>query len=80
MLYPVAILTAQQMGVNPVPMVMAVAFSSSMAFATPVATPPNAMVMAAGRYSFFDFLRVGVPLQIIVAICIVLLLPMIYAF
>lgn len=80
LLYPVAILTAHQMGVNPVPMVMAVAFSSSMAFATPVATPPNAMVMAAGKYTFFDFLRVGVPLQIIVAICIVLLLPIFYPF
>lgn len=80
LLYPVAILTAQQMGINPVPMVMAVAFSSSMAFATPVATPPNAMVMAAGKYKFADFLRVGVPIQIIIAVCIILLLPVFYPF
>ncbi len=80
LLYPVAILTAQQMGVSPIPMVMAVAFSASMAFATPVATPPNAMVMAAGKYKFLDFLRVGVPIQIIIAICIIFLLPMFYSF
>ncbi|MDG5787087.1 SLC13 family permease [Evansella sp. AB-P1] len=80
LLFPVAILTAEQMGVSPIPMVMAVAFSSSMAFATPVATPPNAMVMAAGKYTFLDFVRVGVPLQIIIALIAILLLPMFYPF
>ena len=80
LLYPVAILTAQQMGVSPVPMVMAVAFSASMAFATPVATPPNAMVMAAGKYTFFDFMRVGIPLQVIIAFIAVLFIPMFFPF
>lgn len=80
LLYPVAVLTAQQLGVNPTPMVMAVAFSASMAFATPVATPPNAMVMAAGRYRFADFLRVGVPLQVLIAVCILVLLPRFFPF
>ncbi|MFA9556807.1 SLC13 family permease [Evansella sp. AB-rgal1] len=80
LLFPVAILTAQQMGVSPIPMVMAVAFSSSMAFATPVATPPNAMVMAAGKYSFLDFVKVGVPLQLLIAIVAIILLPMFFPF
>ena len=80
LLYPVAILSAEQMGVNPIPMVMAVAFSSSMAFATPVATPPNAMVMAAGKYTFFDFIKVGVPLQILIALVAILLLPLFFPF
>ncbi|MCD8511333.1 MAG: anion permease [Bacillus sp. (in: Bacteria)] len=80
LLYPVAILTAEQMGVSPIPMVMAVAFSSSMAFATPVATPPNAMVMAAGKYTFLDFMRIGVPLQLIIAIVAVLILPLFFPF
>lgn len=80
LLYPVAILSAQQLGVSPVPMVMAVAFSASMAFATPVATPPNAMVMAAGRYSFFDFLRIGVPLQLLIAAIAVSLIPLFFPF
>ena len=80
LLYPVAILSAQQMGVSPVPMVMAVALSASMAFATPVATPPNAMVMAAGKYSFFDFIRIGVPLQILTAVIAVLVIPLFFPF
>ncbi|OEF97572.1 hypothetical protein BHF68_03975 [Desulfuribacillus alkaliarsenatis] len=80
LLFPVAILTAQQMGVSPMPMVMAVAYSASMAFATPVATPPNAMVMAAGKYTFLDFVRVGVPLQITIAIIAVLLIPVFFPF
>ncbi|MDQ0254749.1 di/tricarboxylate transporter [Evansella vedderi] len=80
LLFPVAILTAEQMGVSPNPMVMAVAFSSSMAFATPVATPPNAMVMAAGKYTFLDFVRVGIPLQLIIALIAVLLLPLFFPF
>ncbi|ADU28855.1 SLC13 family permease [Evansella cellulosilytica] len=80
LLFPVAILTAEQMGVSPIPMVMAVAFSSSMAFATPVATPPNAMVMAAGKYTFLDFIKVGIPLQILIALVAILLLPMFFPF
>lgn len=80
LLFPVAILTAQEMGVSPVPMVMAVAYSASMAFATPVATPPNAMVMAAGKYTFADFMKVGVPLQIIIGIIAVLLVPIFFPF
>lgn len=80
LLFPVAILTAEQLGVSPIPMVMAVAFSSSMAFATPVATPPNAMVMAAGKYTFLDFVRVGVPLQLIIAIVAIVLLPLFFPF
>lgn len=80
LLYPVAILTAEQLAVNPIPMVMAVAFSSSMAFATPVATPPNAMVMAAGKYKFLDFVRVGFPLQILIAIVAIMLLPLFFPF
>lgn len=80
LLFPVAILTAEQLGVSPIPMVMGVAFAASMAFATPVATPPNAMVMAAGKYTFFDFVRVGVPLQLVIAIIAVMLLPLVFPF
>lgn len=80
LLYPVAILTAQNMAVSPYPMVMAVAFAASMAFATPVATPPNAMVMAAGKYRFLDFIKVGSPLQLIIGICIVAMLPLFFPF
>ncbi len=80
LLYPIAVLTAEQLGVNPVPMVMAVAYSSSMSFTTPFSTPPNMLAMAAGKYSFWDYVKVGLPLQIVIGIVIILILPIFYSF
>ena len=77
---PVAILSAQEIGVSPLPFVMAVTYASSMSFATPVSTPPNAMVMAAGKYSFLDFMKVGIPLQIVIGVAVVLVLPFFFPF
>ena len=77
---PVAILAAQEIGVSPLPFVMAVTYAASMSFSTPVSTPPNAMVMVAGKYSFLDYMKVGVPLQIIVGLVIVLVLPLVFPF
>jgi len=77
---PVAILAAQEMGVSPFPLVMAVTYASSMSFATPISTPPNAMVMAAGKYSFLDFMKVGIPLQVIIGIVVLLVLPLFFPF
>jgi len=77
---PVAILAAQEIGVSPLPLVMAVTYAASMSFATPVSTPPNAMVMAAGKYSFLDFMKVGIPLQIVVGVVVILVLPLFFPF
>jgi di/tricarboxylate transporter len=51
-----------------------------MCFASPFATPPNALVMSAGRYKFMDYIRVGLPLQIIVGIVMILVLPLLFKF
>jgi len=75
---PVAILAAGEVGVSPLPFVMAVTYAASMSFATPVSTPPNAMVMVAGKYKFIDYMKVGIPLQIIVGIIIILVLPVFF--
>ena len=77
---PVAILAAADMGVSPLPFVMAVTYAASMSFATPVSTPPNAMVMVAGKYKFTDYVKVGVPLQLVVGIVVLLLLPVVFPF
>lgn len=77
---PVAILAAGEIGVSPLPFVMAVTYASSMSFATPVSTPPNAMVMVAGKYKFVDYMKVGVPLQFIVGLIIILVLPLFFPF
>ena len=77
---PVAILAAQEVGVSPLPFVMAVTYASSMSFSPPVSTPPNAMVMVAGKYKFLDYVKVGIPLQLIVGLVIILVLPLIFPF
>jgi len=77
---PVAILAAQDVGVSPLPFVMAVTYAASMSFATPVSTPPNAMVMVAGKYRFVDYMKVGIPLQLIVGVVIISVLPLIFPF
>mgnify|MGYP005749531483 CR=1 FL=1 len=77
---PVAITSAQALQLSPYPLLMCVAVAASMAFSTPVASPTNAMVMSAGGYKFSDYVRVGVPLQIILSIIMILLIPLIYPF
>lgn len=63
---------------NPVVIMIGVTVSASMCFMSPIATTPNAMVMSVGRYSFMDYVRVGLPLQAIILVAMVWLIPMIY--
>ncbi len=53
---------------------------ASMCFASPFSTPPNALVMPAGQYTFMDYVKVGLPLQIIMGIVMVLVLPLLFPF
>ncbi|MDQ3618472.1 MAG: SLC13 family permease [Pseudomonadota bacterium] len=77
---PVAIATADSLGVDAKPFLVAVAFAASTAFATPVGYQTNAMVHAAGGYRFFDFTRIGLPLNIIFWIMATLLIPRYFPF
>lgn len=72
---PVAINVAQQAGVNPRALVMGIALASSMAFITPLGHPVNVLVMGPGGYNFRDFLKVGIPLTIIMFVTVMLVLP-----
>lgn len=76
---PVAVRLATALGIAPEPLLLAVAFASSAAFATPIASPVNALVMGPGGYRFGDFVRVGLPLQILVLIVTVAVVPLFYA-
>ncbi len=73
---PIALLTAQNMGLQPQSFLMAVALAASMAFASPVASPVNTLVMGAGNYKFTDYIKVGVPLILISMVITVLILPL----
>ena len=75
---PIALQAASALGVSPVPFMIGVSVAASMCFMSPFSTPPNAMVMSVGKYSFMDYVRVGLPLQVIVIAAMVWLLPLFY--
>ncbi len=75
---PIAISIAQQLGVSAEPFILAVLFGANMSFATPYGYQTNLLVMSAGGYKFADFLRVGIPLTLIMWVGFSLVLPMMY--
>ena len=77
---PIAMSSAVQIGVSPVPMLFAVTLGASLCFASPFSTPPNALVMPAGQYKFSDYVKVGLPLQVILGIVMILVLPLLFPF
>ena len=77
---PIALHSALQIGVSPVPYLFAVTVAASMCFASPFSTPPNALVMPAGGYSFMDYIKVGLPLQIIMGLVMIGVLPLLFPF
>lgn len=80
LLAPIAFQSAVSLGLNPQAFLFAVAVGASMCFASPFSTPPNALVMSAGRYTFMDYVKVGLPLQIIMGIVMVFVLPLLFPF
>ena len=77
---PIAMQSALALGVSPYPFLFAVTVAASMCFASPFSTPPNALVMSAGRYKFMDYVKVGLPLQVAVGVVMVLVLPLLFPF
>ena len=77
---PIAVQAAEALGVRPEPYVMGVAAAASLCLASPFSTPPNAMVMSAGRYSFMDYIRVGLPLQLLYILLLIFVLPLLFSF
>ncbi|MCD8139613.1 MAG: SLC13 family permease [Planctomycetaceae bacterium] len=77
---PVAMQVALGMGYSPLPFLFAVATASSMCFASPFSTPSNALVMSAGRYTFMDYAKIGLPLQFLMGVVMVLVLPWLFPF
>ncbi len=77
---PIALATAQSLGVSPYPLLMAVAIGASTAFGSPVASPVNTLVMGAGSYRFSDYIKAGVPMILLVMAVTVLVLPLLWPF
>lgn len=77
---PIAMNAAINIGSSPYPFLITIAVSASMAFATPVASPTNALVMTAGGYKFSDFLKIGIPLQVIMFVVMMIVIPIFFPF
>ncbi|WP_214844867.1 SLC13 family permease [Exiguobacterium sp. s150] len=77
---PLALSLASALDVSPVPLVVAVAIAASLAFMTPFGSPTNAMVFGIGGYRFFDFVKVGLPLQVVTAIIAIFTILLIFPF
>ena len=77
---PIALAAAAAQGVSAVPLLMAVSVAASMCFASPFSTPPNALVMSAGGYKPLDYVKVGLPLQLVMGAVMLVALPWIFPF
>lgn len=80
LLAPIALSTAQMLGYQPQAFVMTVAIAASTAFATPIASPVNTLILNPGQYRFADFAKVGIPLQILALIITLILTPILFPF
>lgn len=78
--FPIAYAIAQNLGVDPVPFFMAVAFGASASFISPFGYQTNLMVYSAGNYQLRDYIRLGVPMALVYGAVVLIFLPLIYPF
>ncbi len=77
---PIAIVAAGELGVSPYPFCVAVVMAASAAFATPVSTPVVTLVVEPGRYKFSDFVKIGVPLQVVTWLVTLFVAPLVFPY
>ena len=80
LLAPIGISIAQSIGADPKPVLMALGIAASCAFATPMATPPNTLVLGPGGFSFNDYAKVGVPMCLISLVVCLVVIPIVWPF
>ncbi len=80
LMYPVVIAAATQLGVSPLPLVITLMFAASSCFSTPIGYQTNLMVYGPGDYRFSDFLKIGMPLTVLVGALCLFLIPLVWPF
>jgi di/tricarboxylate transporter len=80
LIFPIAVATAAQAGLDPKPFAIAIAIAASASFATPIGYQTNLMVYGPGGYRFRDFLKIGIPLNLLFLIVTVVIVPMVWKF
>ena len=80
LVFPFAVAIARQIDVSPRPFVMAVVFSASASFMTPLGYQTNLMIYGPGGYQFTDFVRIGFPLNLLLLACATILIPLVWPF
>ena len=80
LVFPVAVGAAADLGVSPMPFVFCIMIAASASFATPIGYQTNLMVYGPGGYRFSDYLRIGVPLNLVIGVVAVGLAPLIWPF
>ena len=80
LLAPIGISIAQSIGVSPFPVLMAIGIAASCAFTTPVATPPNTLILGPGKFRFMDYVKVGLPLVVVSIIVCTVVIPLVWPF
>ena len=80
LLAPIGISIAQSIGADPKPVLMALGIAASCAFATPMATPPNTLVLGPGGFSFNDYAKVGVPMCLLSLVVCLVVIPIVWPF
>ncbi|MBT9158650.1 MAG: Sodium-dependent dicarboxylate transporter SdcS [Firmicutes bacterium] len=79
-LAPLALVIANGLGADPRAVLMTVGMVASCAFATPVGTPPNTLIVGPGKFKFLDYTKVGLPLVLLMFVVSVVLIPIIWPF
>ncbi len=80
LMFPIALVTSQQLDVSVMPFIIAIMFAASCSFATPIGYQTNLMVYGPGGYRFADYLRFGLPITVLLGIMALLIIPTVWAF
>ncbi len=78
LMVPIILSTSADMGVSPYPLMMAMSMAASASFMTPISHPANVLVMGPGGYKFVDYLKLGLPLTLVVLVILMFFLPILW--